>query len=1146
MHGFAAFREPTTVDFTDADYFALVGPTGSGKSTVIDAMTFALYGSVPRWDDQKVVRLALAPTVARGTVRLVFDVDGARYVVARELRRAPKGGVTVREARLERVLTDDGTDPATEVLAAGAAVTPGVEALLGLPFDQFCMCVVLPQGDFAEFLHAKPRDRQQILTRLLGLGAYETIARAANRESSAAAERAEVLGGRLAGYTDATGAAVDAAAARVGALEALSARVAALLPRLAAAATEAGTADDAVLRLADERGRLAAVTVPAGVAALATRHAAAQDLVAAARARVVEAEAADTAARRRRAAAPGRAPLERARRDHAALAAARAARPGAEATHTKAIRADTAATGAAAAAAAAVDSARVDRDRADTALGAARETVQRLVHERRLLVSLQVPAGLDALAARIRVAEADLALARTQLDRAEADELRARADVAAAPERAPLERARADLAALVEVLAAIPTAEHALATATRERTAAEAAVDEAGTHLAHTRDRRDREVRADLAAALRPSLGTGQECPVCAQVVAVVPEPLPAADLTGADLAVAEAERALDLARRRAGEAAGSVRAAADEHDRLTREAERLRAVLAAVLVELAGVATVDRVVAALVGPDGTDLDATLDALAELLGTALTGLAELAGRVGQADTALRAARRRRDAAAAAVEQARAGVAAAAAELRRARDPLVPLGAPPAEADPLAAWSALEAWATAEAGARAVSLAAAEDAVGGAEAAAARAGAAFDEAVAIAGARRAAETAAARTEQRARGELEALDLRIAELDAALADAPTDAEAAAQLAELDALEAAEQAAGEALVAARAERGAAEDELEVLADELAAGRDALRAARDPVVPLGAPAPSTDDLPTAWSELAGWASAAAAQHDALLVSARAEAEAAHGRHGSLLRELADDLAAHGVAAAPARLRDERPTRGAPAGDSAVRCAGGADPALADTAAAAVADALATARAEHRRLAERLAEADRLRADRDEAETASRVARMLGNLLRSDNFPRWLVASALDVLVADASANLAELSGGQFSLTHADGEFVVVDHADADAHRPVRTLSGGETFQASLALALALSAQLTSLAADGAARLDSIFLDEGFGTLDEANLDVVAGTLENLATRGDRMVGVITHVPALAERVPVRFGVSRDRRTASVVREGP
>ncbi len=133
---------------------------------------------------------------------------------------------------------------------------------------------------------------------------------------------------------------------------------------------------------------------------------------------------------------------------------------------------------------------------------------------------------------------------------------------------------------------------------------------------------------------------------------------------------------------------------------------------------------------------------------------------------------------------------------------------------------------------------------------------------------------------------------------------------------------------------------------------------------------------------------------------------------------------------------------------------------------------------------------------------------------------------------------------NLAELSGGQYELTHDDGRFEIIDHADADSLRPVKTLSGGETFQASLALALALSAQLSTLAAAGAARLDSIFLDEGFGTLDESTLDVVASTLENLAAGGTRMVGIITHVGGLAERVPVRFTVTRDQHTSTLNRD--
>jgi len=210
----------------------------------------------------------------------------------------------------------------------------------------------------------------------------------------------------------------------------------------------------------------------------------------------------------------------------------------------------------------------------------------------------------------------------------------------------------------------------------------------------------------------------------------------------------------------------------------------------------------------------------------------------------------------------------------------------------------------------------------------------------------------------------------------------------------------------------------------------------------------------------------------------------------------------------------------------------------------VAASASSAVTRAHERARAATKRVAERRAEAADLLGKRQAAERDQQVARLLGDLLRSDRFPRWLVTEAVDILVADASANLAALSSGQFDLTYEDADFYVIDHADADARRSVRTLSGGETFQASLALALALSSQISALAAAGAARLDSIFLDEGFGTLDPETLDVVATTLETLA-QGQRMVGVVTHVAALAERVPVRFRVSRDTRTSSVTREG-
>ena len=1093
MHGFAAFREATTVDFRDAEYFALVGPTGSGKSTVIDAMTFALYGSVPRWDDQKVVKLALAPSVNRGTVRLVFDARDARYVVARELRRSAKGGVTVRNARLERLDDPAGTgetDDGTEVLAADSAVTKAVEELLGLPFDQFCMCVVLPQGDFAEFLHAKPAARQQMLTRLLGLGVYESIAKEANREAAAARERAEVLAGQLAGYADATEEAVSGAEARVAALGALSERVTERLPELVTASNAVTTADGAVARLRDERARLAALAPPDGLPDLNARARSAADEAGAARRRCADAEVADTEAREQRAAAPDRGPLERVRRNHAELATALADRPRAQHAHTTARAAYDSVVAAAVETAEAVGDARTACEGAGADLAAAHEAAQRLDDERERLIGLCVPAGLDDLDARRRTAEAELAAAQQALDSADATEAHARRQLSTAPARGPLERARGDYAALAATQWALAATEAEHLGAVRARESAAAAVVDATERFRHARIQRDRESRADLAAALRPSLVAGQPCPVCDQAVATLPAPRLTADLSRADAAVADAEDALEQARRAEAGAAAAERERAGEQARLAGELERLRNALA-----------------------GAPSSAT--AVSE----ALTGLDGLVAAAEQAAAALRDLHRRRDDAASAVEAVRGESAAAASALWRAREPLVPLGAPPVLDDVLAGWRELCAWADQEAAVCTVALAAARVAAAKAAEVAQGAKLAFENVECTAATRRAEETAAARGEQRARSHLDALDQRIGQLRGALETAPPDAEAEATLHRLDGLDEAVRRADAELRVARRARSAADAWLAGVGRDVAAAWDALHAARDPLVVLGAPAVIGDDLLAAWTALTGWATAAITRRDGELPDAQSAATAAREDRDAAGRRLADDVAAQGV-----RIPTDRP--------------------VAASVLAAVAEALAESRGLRDRIVERRADAVRLRAQRADAESVQQVARMLGNLLRSDNFPRWLVASALDVLVADASESLSELSGGQFELTHDDGEFLVVDHADADAHRPVKTLSGGETFQASLALALALSAQMSALAAQGAARLDSIFLDEGFGTLDEATLDVVAATLENLASRGDRMVGVITHVPTLAERVPVRFTVARDRHTASVVRE--
>src|SRR6516165_3512727 len=119
LDGFGSYREPAEVDFSGVDFFALVGPTGSGKSTVIDGLCFALYGTVPRWGKENVIAQALAPAANSCRVCLVFEAAGKRYGAVRALSRDRRGQVHTKEARLE--LLDDAVAadaPIDDILAA--------------------------------------------------------------------------------------------------------------------------------------------------------------------------------------------------------------------------------------------------------------------------------------------------------------------------------------------------------------------------------------------------------------------------------------------------------------------------------------------------------------------------------------------------------------------------------------------------------------------------------------------------------------------------------------------------------------------------------------------------------------------------------------------------------------------------------------------------------------------------------------------------------------------------------------------------------------------------------------------------------------------------------------------------------------------
>ena len=1091
MDGFGSFREETAVDFRGADYFVLVGATGSGKSTVIDAMTFALYGSVPRWDDQRAVALALAPTASRGTVSLIFDVGGARYIVARELRRsASTGRVTVREARLEE-LTDanalgDPDDETIPVAAGPRQVTDEIERMLGLPFSDFCTCVVLPQGDFADFLHAPTNTRQEKLERILGMGIYDQIMRRANAEAGTQQSRAEFLNQQLGRYADATPDAEARAAARVDELSDLATRVEVAMPEIAAADSELNAAEALVEQLTRERAVLAAVIAPDGIASLHNRRRSTNTTLNEAARAADDADHAWVDAQDNLAAAPDRVHLMQVRRDHAEHRDLTAELPKLRERRATADRDLTDAADRAGAADAAAEQARLRADLAITALATARDTAQRLNTERSALLRPAMPAGVNDLAARLAEATSSLAEHRVAADVMETADTNARAAASTGPERAALEQVHRDHLALLSARAGADQAAGELEVAQKAAEAAGIATDEAHKRFEELRASLHRAERVDLAAALRPQLSEGLDCPVCAQTVLTLPPPLDTTDLDDLRQAVAVAESTSQATIQQRGAANASLETARSTSQRATADATKLETALA-----------------------GRPSDAqAVHRLAEL--------DQLSRAAEDAADAARRARHQRDRAAQLVDELRRALVGAEASLRQARDPLVTLGAPALGEDVRASWQTLVNWAGAEAAVRETQLSTQERVVAEAESEATSAQSALAAARQDVSLARDAEAMATRAQQQAIGEIETAEQRARVLAGTLAGQPNDATAAAEIARSVQLAGAAHRADLAARAAREALRDAETAARTVDEGVRRAWQELRSARDPLVGLGAPALTSEDLMEAWASLTGWAASAV------------------GERATRCRQ---------AAAAASHLADHRRTLESRVATAFAKCGLAVDD-VALTAPRQAAAALHEAQSALDRIVERRTEVAALGTERDQATSAHQVAKLLGEQLRSNNFPRWLVASALDVLVEEASESLLELSGGQFELTHDDGDFLVVDHADADARRPVKTLSGGETFQASLALALALSSQLAGLAAEGAPRLESIFLDEGFGTLDESSLEIVASTLENLATRGDRMVGVITHVPALAERIPARFFLSRDQRTSTIVRE--
>ena len=577
LEGLGPYAQAQDVDFdrlNAAGLFLLDGPTGAGKSTVLAALCFALYGTVPGGRSaESLVTTLREPGEVIPEVQVEFTVQGRRFEVVRSpkherprRRRSAAGGATVTTqatVSLRERVDGEWTAPLTRADEVGQQIA----AVLHLDAEQFMQVVLLPQGQFAQFLTAKSDERRALLRRLFGTQRFDGVE-----------EHLRVETARLD-----TAVAVDADVARTARAQLAEALHEALGPDWHAPEPSPDT-DERLLTLAAERAGRAQEDARAG---LATARAAEQQ--ARVTARELETRGRDLAA----AEAWGRR-----RRDHDAEAETAAARRRAVDAHERAGRVLTAAHRAAAAA-----------DAAGTASEAVTQALAHVEDEpiaAAWLAAARADGAADAPASRQALGEAERAaeaVARAVRDRDRMRELEQEA-AAAAERRAEIDRDRAALvesrpereAAVAahraavergtERLGAREAVDRAVSEAAARRTAAEAAAARAVEVETAARAHREAQERRSEAAErhvgllraryeqaaseLAERLVPGEPCAVCGSPEH--PAPAATADTTVTEADVRDAEQARTAADRAAADAETALRAA-EQTLRTAREA---------------------------------------------------------------------------------------------------------------------------------------------------------------------------------------------------------------------------------------------------------------------------------------------------------------------------------------------------------------------------------------------------------------------------------------------------------------------------------------------------------------------------------------------------------------------------------------------
>ena len=1033
MVGIGPFTQRQVIDFTAFDesgLFLLEGPTGSGKSTIIDALTFALYGDVARQKDASKDRLRSnrLEDGQRSEVDLVFEVRSGLYRVARTPAYTPAGRKTQRnsKATLVRVVEDPSAEAGVrtvEDIASGPSkVGPEITRIVGLDKEQFLQTIVLPQGKFARFLTATSDERERILRDIFDTRVYvafqERLAEAAASSRAALAERERAAAGAMARVAGVAvpGVALDAAEGggdRGAGAPGGTSRKATGAP---GGTSREDAATDGAARGADSGPAAAHGPTSADPDPCAEdpspalewargRHRLVEEALEGARLAAAEADARDSEQQEElRRALDDLAAVERHRRLVEQLAGLEDAQPGIDElrarcrsgraaqrvlayadAHERAVRAREAARllvarrwreaggdgEPPASSAEASASCPLWREAARAASQRAAALEGLAAVEAALPGRVQRVAALEAdeasAAERLRACEEAARVLPSQIERAQAGLEAMRADAAAVP------AARAELERLDDRLEASRRADVLRASLTGLSEALREAVRGAKVADAAARDAHDLWLSA-TAGALAAGLADGSPCPVCGSESHPSPAPLSEDGITR------EQVRGLDEARQRAD---GELADAKSAHSDAVREISRLNAIAGdhtGAIEELRGAAA-----SRLRALEGAAR--RIPGVEEAIGQERARLGELEGRRADAAASLARARAALDEEGAALERARGQVAEHAPGGRTIAESIE-------ESEALAsAFSAL--------------LEAASTWNGACE-----------------------------QEESARAEF------VAQLGRSGLPSDGDSWRGALVDEdlLDSYEARVSAHGQQLFALR---------------QALASQEAERAG-------GLDAPDVEGA-----------------RERARASARARV-AAHQRVGSL-EQCARELGS--------------------AVESLASCV------------------------------------EELRAARQEAGPVRRLADIAAasspENLAATPLSAWVLVSRLEEVLRATNPRLAAISSGRYELVAVPDDGTqsrksglglrIVDH-DTDTERSARTLSGGETFYTSLALALGLADVVTAEA--GGVELRTVFIDEGFGSLDAHTLSLVMDQLHQLRD-GGRCVGVVSHVEEMASQIP-------------------